>query len=65
VLGDTVAVGDAEGYLHFFAAETGKPVARIRVGSDPIKAAPVVVGDRLYVLGSGGEFAAVSLAKGN
>lgn len=64
VLGDTVVVGDAEGYLHFFAAETGKPVARTRVGSDAIQAAPSVVGDQLYVLGAGGEFAVITLAKG-
>lgn len=61
VLGDLVAVGDAEGYVHFFAADSGKPMARIRVGSDPIMAAPIAQGGRLYVLGAGGEFAVVGL----
>ena len=43
--------------------KSGKPVARTRVGSDAIRAAPSVVGDRLYVLGADGEFAVITLAK--
>ena len=61
VIGGTVVVGDFEGYLHFFDAATGKPVARTRVGKAPIVAAPQVLDGRLFVLGSAGDFALISL----
>lgn len=61
VFGGYVVTGDLEGYLHWFNSENGSPVARIRVGSDPIIADPVVLDGTLYVLGSGGELAAIRL----
>jgi outer membrane protein assembly factor BamB len=61
VFGGYVVTGDLEGYLHWFNSENGRPVARIRVGSDPIIADPVVLNGTLYVLGSGGELAAIRL----
>lgn len=45
----TVAVGDFEGYVHFFSNIDGHPVARVRVGKGQISGAPVVIGDQLYV----------------
>jgi outer membrane protein assembly factor BamB len=56
-----VVMGDHEGYLHWLRAEDGSPVARTRVGSSPITAAPVVRDGLLYVYGDGGDFAAISL----
>lgn len=61
VIGGQVAVGDFEGYVHFFDAETGRPTGRTRVGSEPISAAPVVRDGRLYILGSEGDFAVLTL----
>ncbi len=54
----TVAVGDLEGYLHFFSNLSGNPVARVRLGGSAIATAPVVVANRLYVQTEGGELAA-------
>lgn len=50
----TVAVGDFDGYVHFFSNVDGRPVARVRVGKGPISGAPVVIGDRLYVQSESG-----------
>ena len=53
----TVAVGDLEGYVHFFSNVTGVPVARIKIGSAAISNAPVVFANRLYVQTDGGTLA--------
>ncbi len=57
VLADYLVVGDFEGYLHWLSADNGKLLSRVRVGSDPILAPPVVYDDRLYVYGNGGALA--------
>ena len=54
----TVAVGDLEGYLHFFSNFSGEPVARLRMGSQAISTEPVVVANRLYVQSDSGSLAA-------
>ena len=54
----TVAVGDLEGYLHFFNNLDGEPVARLKLGSRAISSNPVVVADRLYVQSDDGSIAA-------
>ena len=50
----TVAVGDFDGYVHFFSNLDGHPVARVRVGKGAISGAPVVIGNRLYVQSESG-----------
>jgi outer membrane protein assembly factor BamB len=47
--GDTVVVGDFEGYVHFLSATTGDFVARTETGS-AIYSTPLVVGDMVYVV---------------
>ena len=54
----TVAVGDLEGYLHFFNNFSGEPVARLRMGNQAISTEPVVVANRLYVQSDSGSLAA-------
>ncbi len=54
----TVAVGDFEGYLHFFSNLSGEPVARVKLGGVAITNAPVVVANRLYVQSDSGKLAA-------
>jgi len=54
----TVAVGDLEGYLHFYSNFDGQPVARLRMGSEAISIEPVVVADRLYVQSDSGSVSA-------
>ena len=53
-----VAVGDLEGYVHFFSNLDGEPVARVRLGSKAITVNPLVVADRLYVQSDSGSIAA-------
>jgi outer membrane protein assembly factor BamB len=54
----TVAVGDLEGYLHFFSNVDGEPVARLKMGGKAISNDPVVVADRLYVQSDSGSLSA-------
>ena len=54
----TVVVGDLEGYVHFFSNIDGEPVARVQLGGKAISNAPLVVANRLYVQGDGGNLAA-------
>ncbi len=54
----TVAVGDLDGYVHFFSNLDGAPVARVRLGSKAITVNPLVVADRLYVQSDSGSIAA-------
>lgn len=63
VLNDYLAVGDKEGYVHLLHTDDGKIVGRFRVGSEPIVAQPIEQNGVLYVFGSGGEIAAVSLTE--
>lgn len=56
-----VVVGDLEGYLHLLSQVDGRFVARVRVDSDGLRAAPLVVGDWLYAYGNSGKLAAYRL----
>ncbi len=62
VLGEYVVVGDFEGYLHWMSPEDGHLVARIRVGDASISTPPVIDGKVAYVLGDGGELAAIGIS---
>lgn len=61
VVGNAVMVGDFEGYLHWLDRDTGKFVARERPGDDRISAAPVVDGQRVFVIDEGGRIVAYSV----
>jgi outer membrane protein assembly factor BamB len=54
----TVAVGDLEGYLHFFSNVDGEPVARVRAGKSAIVTTPVVMADRLIIQSDDGSVSA-------
>jgi outer membrane protein assembly factor BamB len=54
----TVAVGDLDGYVHFFSNLNGTAVARVKQGGAAISSAPVVVANRLYVQSDAGSIAA-------
>lgn len=56
--GTLVVVGDFEGYLHFFSAIDGEPVARERLGSSAITSDPFVIANRLYVQSDNGSISA-------
>lgn len=56
-----VAVGDLEGYIHWLSPEDGSLRGRLSAGRSAFIAPPVVVGDRLYVLGRAGDITAIEL----
>jgi outer membrane protein assembly factor BamB len=61
IVGDSVVVGDLEGYLHFLDTSDGRLVARLKAGSGPILGAPLVSGDTVYALMASGELVAVKV----
>jgi outer membrane protein assembly factor BamB len=58
IVGDYLVVGDFEGYVHWYRAETGDLLARRRVGDEGIQAQPLVVGDIVIVASAEGQVAA-------
>lgn len=56
--GGFVAVADKEGYVHWLDADTGEFVARERASKDAPAAAPLVVGNVLFVLDVDGKLSA-------
>lgn len=63
VFEEFVVVGDLDGYVHWLRREDGQFVARVRVDSASIVAAPVATRFAVYVYGSGGELAALQVAR--
>ena len=59
----SVVVGDFEGYLHFFSAIDGEPLARLRFGSSAITSNPLVVANRLYVQSDDGKIGAFEIVQ--
>ncbi len=60
-LGNTIAVGDSEGYLHFLSQVDGSFVARYKVDSYGLSADPVARDDVLYLLSDNGRLVALTL----
>jgi len=60
-VGDVVAVGDFEGYVHFLARDSGAFLARFPAGGDAIKAPPLAAGKGVLVQTEGGGLYALSL----
>ncbi len=56
-----VVVGDGLGYLHLMHHEDGQFVGRTRIDSEGIAAPPIIGEDTIYVLGKGGDLAALQL----
>jgi outer membrane protein assembly factor BamB len=61
VLGNTVVVGDAQGYLHFLSQIDGHFVARYNFDASGLYSEPVVVEDTLYAFSNDGRLAALKL----
>lgn len=58
VIGNTVVVGDFDGYLHWLDRGTGKFVAREHPGGARISVAPLATGGRLVVMDEDGKVVA-------
>ena len=56
--GDSVVVGDIQGYIHFLSKKDGSLMDREHLGGDPITAPPLVVGDVLIVQSNDGKVGA-------
>ncbi len=50
VVGNVMAAGDAEGYVHLLARDTGQPVGRLATDGSAVVAPPVVAGGLLVVM---------------
>ncbi|MDC8783661.1 outer membrane protein assembly factor BamB [Roseateles koreensis] len=59
VQGETVIVGDFEGYVHFLARDTGKTQLRLSTDGSPIAAAPIALGQTILVATRKGGFYAL------
>lgn len=59
--GNTIAVGDYEGYLHFLDTGDGHFVARERAAKGRIVGGPLVVGENIVVQGEDGTLAAYTV----
>ena len=57
----TVAVGDFKGYVHFLSKDDGALVSRISTDGSAIKAAPLVVGNKLIIQTTGGRLLALMI----
>jgi len=59
-VGNAVAVGDFEGYVHFLARDTGAFIARHETGGDAVRAAPLALPAGLLVQTVGGALHALA-----
>lgn len=59
--GNALVVGDFEGYIHWLDPTDGHFVARARAAGDRITAAPLVVGQNVYVQGEDGSVTAFTV----
>jgi outer membrane protein assembly factor BamB len=55
LVGDTIALGDYQGYVHFLSRDTGDFVARVKTDSKGITARPVLAGNLLIVQSRSGD----------
>ncbi|GAC1315970.1 MAG: outer membrane protein assembly factor BamB [Collimonas sp.] len=60
VVGNTVVVGDFEGYIHFLSRDDGALKARIRADSSPVLSNPVVAGSNVIFQTKSGTLIAVA-----
>jgi outer membrane protein assembly factor BamB len=60
---DAVVVGDFEGYVHWLDPNDGRFIARTRAASNRVAAAPLVVGQHVYVQTEDGTLAAFTIVE--
>lgn len=60
VLNGQLIVGDKEGYVHWFAAEDGRMLARTRAANSAIPRAPVSDGERIFIEAREGRIVALT-----
>jgi len=60
LLNGQLVVGDKEGYVHWFAAEDGRLLARTRAANSAIPRAPVTDGERIFIQAREGRIVAMT-----
>jgi outer membrane protein assembly factor BamB len=60
-IGDVVAVGDVEGYVHFLSRDTGAFVGRIATDGSPVRTSLLPLGESVLVQTQEGNLVALSL----
>ncbi len=60
LLNGQLVVGDKEGYVHWFAAEDGRMLARTRAANSAIPRAPVTDGERIFIEAREGRIVAIT-----
>ena len=63
IQGDYAVVGDLEGYLHWLKLADGAFAARVRMGKDPVRAAPVVADGILVAEDTDGRISAYRIGQ--
>jgi len=58
IIGKSVVVGDAEGYLHWLDRKDGHFMARAKVNNSPIQSAPLISHGTVYVMTQNGQLSA-------
>lgn len=61
LVGNAIAVGDLEGWVHLVARDNGRLLGRTRITKNPITARPVVSGGRVYVYAADGTLTALGV----
>ncbi|MDO8954228.1 MAG: outer membrane protein assembly factor BamB [Gammaproteobacteria bacterium] len=56
-VGNTVAVGDYQGYIHWLSLDNGQLEARTKIDGSAIQAQPVILNGQVIATSSGGELA--------
>ena len=59
IIGNSIIVGDLEGYLHWLDKESGETQQRISIGKDKISSVPLVMKDTVIVQTDGGNLVSV------
>lgn len=60
VIGRSIAVGDAQGYIHFLSRDDGGFAGRIATDGSPIQGAPVVIANQVIFQTQAGELVALA-----
>ena len=59
IMGDSIVIGDLEGYLHWLDKTSGEIQERINIGKSKISSAPLVLNNSIYVLTDSGDLVSV------
>jgi len=59
IMGDSIVIGDLEGYLHWLDKTTGEMQERINIGKSKISNVPLVLNNSIYVLTDSGDLVSV------